>query len=426
MEDKLMVLEVENKLSKEKTQEELEALEDLKVGFELEMCNAKEMPFSRGDLVSTIGKEMDWCVEKGNMKLYTETVNAGELGKIQIKRVKDQFMEHETVGYIYVDGSVPLEIATNQFKIDMQTIREKLAEIYNPFITSEKDIFKTTRSMLMSSLPELRCGQHQNFAFTHRKRQFKDIVIANVIQLGRLFAPTMFYLFSCGSPQKRTRSMEFRYINEAGHRTTATEKYSWIHNKSGVEIEFRYPDGNMSMVIPALMAMANKMLIVKATKFSEFGILYMKTELFKKIEAFNAAFLCREELSEKMMEIASENMDFFFKFFKEEMSKKLEMGLKAMRMKPVWKHSFQRTNWESWKRIDNEYLAAYRMKDEDDDLMKSLKMKTLMISGDRERQTGILKAHIMQLKPDMTEAEVKDYMDKLVWNEDKLTFKRRD
>jgi len=409
--DNLSVMETD-RLSVAEVHAELSKLKCLKVGFELEYVHDKPTNL----FLSTLCDLTGWAEGKKTKKTKDVKVN-GEGGSFMMPVKIDQFLEHDLVGYAYIDGSVSLEVVTTPFLVDFDTIKDGI-ETINRTVKLVADESKG----VVYSLPDTRCGHHETFCYDHYAHDFKNIVQVNTIQISRLLMPTMLHLFSCGK-ERRTRNLEFRAMNQAGHTTTRTEKYTWLHINDDKKMEFRYPDGNMSNVLPAIIACFNRAIIEKAVKFSQYGVLYMTNKLFTEIKDCVNIFTSSSHMDDKYVKIIADNYKFAKGFLADVMSVQELNILDWLCKNPVWVRTFDKKDWRAWEKYDNELLEAIE-EDVETELVIELKRVIAMgiIAG--EQKTQVDKIIKVMTKNGHNAEEIKSALDTVAyWSDKKNTFK---
>lgn len=270
---------------------------DLRVGFEIEMHYRDEPEDMHGPGYE--GADVLNDIQAAFEKKYgfTMAIGKGECNKKKLKRSFsdgrtqfeipievdiDGYKEHLLVPYGYVDGSTPVELVTSPVAPRISIIRETFDSIYK--VVEEVDTGLTP-------ICHNKCGLHQTVVFEHLKTHFPPIVVANAIQIARTFLPGIFYLFSSGTKNRPTRTLEHRGFNgSVWHRhISMVSKYSMVYPRKNADglywgIEFRYPDGTQSTVLPGVTAVVNSAIVLKAIKLSRFGIVQISEDYFLKLK----------------------------------------------------------------------------------------------------------------------------------------------
>ncbi|RLC83299.1 MAG: hypothetical protein DRJ03_17590 [Chloroflexi bacterium] len=158
---------------------------------------------------------------------------------------------------IYWDGSVDTELVTTPLKVDE-------IEMGLTFFTG------LLRFMGVDLRPTTRAGGHQTISVGAR---LPDVVLANIEQLSRRFAPTLVRV-GCSPYDTYRRSERFRYLNQSPIYNYPLdgweEKYRFVHFKNYTKatgIEFRYPDA-LPPKYNYVSAILNMALVWKAMKIT--------------------------------------------------------------------------------------------------------------------------------------------------------------
>jgi hypothetical protein len=358
-------------LSKKRLNELLQTARDkLKVGFEIEF---NEVPYSaivsklkdRGIItdvkspIKTIYKTQDF---------YSSNNPNRDKITIQIPEKIDVFKEHELIAYVYNDGSVPLEIVTTAYNLNLFELENNLRKIHNL-------IHKFSKRATCNCLKG--CGLHQTFCFEHKKDKFNRIITANILQICRAFSSGILYLFSFGNRKRRTRDLDFRRLNSSVWicKRVATDKYSFVNNKQDELIEFRWVDGCNSPFLSSLSALFNYAIIKKAIRLSEFGVLTIDSNFFRKNRDITDEFADSKEIDNKFLKF---NALKLLSFLKKELS---EVGiydyLFCLFKNPMWKREFNKNSLRSWREQENR-IKGIREKEElagDNELLVLLSVK---------------------------------------------------
>ena len=259
------------------------------------------------------------------------------------------FKEHALIAYAYNDGSVPLEIVTTAYDLNLFQLESNLRQIHT-LVRRVSD--KATCNCLQN------CGLHQTFCFGHKKDSFDKIIIANIFQICRAFSSGILYLFSSGNRKKRTRDLSFRNLNNSVwiRRNVRTSKYSFVNNKDNQLLEFRWVDGCNSPFLSALCALFNYCIIRKAIRLSEFGVLIIDSKFFRKNDTVTNDFISSPFIDTKFIRFNAERL---LSFLKRELS---EAGiyeyLLCLFKNPIWQRDFDKDSLRSWKEQENKIKAA--------------------------------------------------------------------
>jgi len=253
--------------------EAYEILEEIRKGFE-EKCG-----FQMG-----VGKGVH------NKKKVKRTFSDG-ITRVEIpfEVDSDGYKEHLLVPYSYYDGSTPVELVTSPIEPSIKKVKEAFETIQS--VTDDLDTH-------LIPICFNKCGLHQTVVFEHLDPKFPETAVANAIQITRAFLPGIFYLLSSGTKECPTRSLEHRGHNQSiWHRQlNAIAKYSIVfprgNRKAGNPeeweywgIEYRYPDGTQSKILPGVMSIINTAITLKAIKLSQFGVLKIPEDYYRRAKA---------------------------------------------------------------------------------------------------------------------------------------------
>lgn len=365
-------------LSQERCSELIEsAKQNIRVGFEIELSYKWE-PDDLGDLPEdySILQEIQRAFE--SQLGFTMAIGKGECAKKKLKRCFsdginrieipveidiDGYKEHVLIPYGYIDGSVPVELVTSPVE---------------PRVAVVKDVFEKVYKIVKGVDPNLvaiclnKCGLHQTVVFDHLKEKFPPIVAANAIQITRSFLPGLFYLLSSGTTYSPTRSLEHRGLNPSMWRQhiNSVSKYSMVFPRNNSDsgywgIEFRYPDGTLSTVLPGVMAAVNTAIVMKAIKLSRFGVLKISEDYFAKLKTSIEMFTITSRFTDEMLEsknliprlVASELMQFLSEEIND-IDKSAFRILGVLLEKPVWTRvkKYSDMSPSTYRQIDAELM----------------------------------------------------------------------
>lgn len=382
------------------------AKKNLRVGFEIEMNypDIEEEDNAR-KVLELIQKEFE---EKHG---FTMSIGKGTMSKKKIKKIYfgrysneklelpvevevDGYKEHFLVPYGYEDDSVFIELVASPLTPDIKVIEQSLKTI-NDIVT------KIDMYLIPDCLRN--CGLHQTVVFEHLVVKFPQAVVANVIQIVRAFMGGLFYLLSAGNNEKPTRSLAYRNFNPSVWRSgLVSTRHALVFPKGTVNeeiekteywgIEFRYPDGTLSHVLAAAQAVVNTAIVLKAIKLSEYGVVEISNEHYRKnreaILDFQTNNQERESSKRSQFQayLKSNALDLM-KFIGVEildLDEKAYKVLEKLHEKPLW----QRTGVEDYgdrefyKNVDKELLEE---KADVDELVKRLeKIMILETAGSKE------------------------------------------
>ena len=287
------------------------AKKNLKVGFEIEL-NTRDPEHDRINELAAqfILKQIRDAFEAQHG--FTMAIGKGACNKKKLKRTFtdghtrievpleidiDGYKEHLLVPYGYYDGSTPIELVTSPVEPSVAKIRETFEAIYNVVDTIDTELLPICHN---------RCGLHQTVVFDHLATMFPETVVANIIQITRAYMPGLFYLLSSGYLGQPTRSLEHRGHNQSIWRRglNHVSKYSLVYPRNrdtnNVQeywgIEFRYPDGTQSKVLPGIMAVVNTAIVLKAIKLSQYGALKIPQEYYQKAKVSINKFTSQGQL----------------------------------------------------------------------------------------------------------------------------------
>ena len=319
----------------------LTARDKLKVGFELEFNDVTYAEAEPGlqKLGIITGEKSPLKTTYKMQEFFSDSPHARKI-KIEIPETIDMFKERELIAYAYNDGSVPLEIVTTAYNLNLFEIEGNLRKIHN---LVRKINARATCNCLKG------CGLHQTFCFELRKGKFDRVIIANVFQICRAFSSGMLYLFSFGNRKQRTRDLQFRELNSSVwlRNSVRTNKYSFVNNKDDELLEFRWVDGCNSPFLSALCALFNYCIIKKAVRLSEFGVLVIDSSFFRKNSDATTDFAGKEKLDDEFIRFNAMKLLAFLEAELREAG--IYEHLLHLFRNPFWQRDFDRDNLRSWR-----------------------------------------------------------------------------
>ena len=334
----------------------LTARDKLKVGFELEFNDVSYAEAERElqKLGIITGTQSPLKTTYKTQEFYSDTPYGRKI-KIELPETIDMFKERELIAYAYNDGSVPLEIVTTAYNLNLFEIESNLRKIHNLVRRVDK---KATCNCLKN------CGLHQTFCFELRKDSFDRVVTANIFQICRAFSSGMLHLFSFGSRKTRTRDLQFRALNSSVwlRNSVRTNKYSFVNNKNDELLEFRWVDGCNSPFLSALCALFNCCVIKKAVRLSEFGVLIIDSSFFRKNNTATTDFASMGKMDDKFIRF---NALKLLSFLERELREAgIYEHLLHLFKKPIWQRDFDRDNLRSWREQESKIKGAVASKQE--------------------------------------------------------------